>query len=239
MLIHPQFDPVAIQLGPLAIRWYGLMYLIGFVTLWLLGRRRIKTQPWNGFTAKELEDLIFYGVLGVVLGGRLGYVLFYKPEYYFAHPLEIFAVWQGGMAFHGGFLGVLAAAWWFGWRAGKGFLQIMDFVAPLVPIGLALGRLGNLFNADSPGVLPKCPGAWCSRKSTMWFGTPRSFIKWGSRASACLWFCGSSPQDSDRVALYQEAYYWVTGASVLLSNTSARPTIFSDFWRSGFPWVSG
>jgi|ERR1700674_71784 phosphatidylglycerol---prolipoprotein diacylglyceryl transferase len=157
MLIHPQFDPVAIQLGPLAIRWYGLMYLIGFVTLWLLGRRRIKTQPWNGFTAKELEDLIFYGVLGVVLGGRLGYVLFYKPEYYFAHPLEIFAVWQGGMAFHGGFLGVLAAAWWFGWRAGKGFLQIMDFVAPLVPIGLALGRLGNFINGELPGRATEVP----------------------------------------------------------------------------------
>jgi phosphatidylglycerol---prolipoprotein diacylglyceryl transferase len=151
MLVHPQFDPIAIHLGPLAIRWYGLMYLIGFITLWLLGRRRIKTQPWSGFTAKQLEDLIFYGVLGVVLGGRLGYVLFYKPEYYFAHPLEIFAVWQGGMAFHGGFLGVLAAAWWFGRRTGKSFLQIMDFVAPLVPIGLALGRLGNFINGELPG----------------------------------------------------------------------------------------
>jgi phosphatidylglycerol:prolipoprotein diacylglycerol transferase len=151
MLIHPQFDPVAIHLGPLAIRWYGLMYLIGFVTLWLLGRRRIKTQPWSGFTAKQLEDLIFYGVLGVVLGGRLGYVLFYKPEYYLTHPLEIFAVWQGGMAFHGGLLGVLAAAWWFGWRTGKSFFQIMDFVAPLVPIGLALGRLGNFINGELPG----------------------------------------------------------------------------------------
>jgi phosphatidylglycerol:prolipoprotein diacylglycerol transferase len=151
MLVHPQFDPIAIHLGPLAIRWYGLMYLIGFITLWLLGRRRIKTQPWSGFTAKQLEDLIFYGVLGVVLGGRLGYVLFYKPEYYFAHPLEIFAVWQGGMAFHGGFLGVLAAAWWFGRRNGKSFLQIMDFVAPLVPIGLALGRLGNFINGELPG----------------------------------------------------------------------------------------
>lgn len=151
MLIHPQFDPVAIHLGPLAIRWYGLMYLIGFITLWLLGRWRIKTQPWSGFTAKQLEDLIFYGVLGVVLGGRLGYVLFYKPEYYFAHPQEIFAVWQGGMAFHGGFLGVLAAAWWFGRRTGKSFLQIMDFVAPLVPIGLALGRLGNFINGELPG----------------------------------------------------------------------------------------
>ena len=150
-LIHPQFDPVAIHLGPLAIRWYGLMYLDGFVTLWLLGRRRIKTQPWSGFTEKALEDLIFYGVLGVVLGGRLGYVLFYKPEYYFAHPLEIPAVWQGGMSFHGGFLGVLAATWLFGRRNGKGFLQIMDFVAPLVPIGLAAGRLGNFINGELPG----------------------------------------------------------------------------------------
>jgi phosphatidylglycerol:prolipoprotein diacylglycerol transferase len=150
-LVHPQFDPVAIYLGPLAVRWYGLMYLAGFMLLWLLGRYRIKHQPWIGFTAKELEDIIFHGVLGVVLGGRLGYVLFYKPGYYFSHPLEIFAVWQGGMSFHGGFLGVLVAMGWFCWRYKKDWLATMDFIAPLVPPGLAAGRLGNFINGELPG----------------------------------------------------------------------------------------
>ena len=156
-LIHPQFDPVAIHLGPMAIRWYGLMYLIGFVMLWLLGRYRIKHQPWIGFTVKELEDMIFYGVLGVILGGRLGYVLFYKPDYYLVHPLEIFMIWQGGMSFHGGFLGVLAAMWVFGRRFKKDWYTIMDFVAPLVPPGLAAGRLGNFINAELPGRVTDMP----------------------------------------------------------------------------------
>ncbi|MBA2689698.1 MAG: prolipoprotein diacylglyceryl transferase [Burkholderiales bacterium] len=150
-LVHPQFNPIAIELGPLAIRWYGLMYLLGFVILWLLGRYRIKHQPWVGFSAKELDDIIFYGVLGVILGGRLGYVLFYKPAYYFANPLEIFSVWQGGMSFHGGFLGVLVAMALFARRHKKDWFTIMDFVAPLVAPGLALGRLGNFINGELPG----------------------------------------------------------------------------------------
>jgi phosphatidylglycerol:prolipoprotein diacylglycerol transferase len=107
MLVHPQFDPVAIHLGPLAIRWYGLMYLAGFIMFLWFGRLRIR-QPHiaaRGWVARDLDDMLFYGVLGVILGGRLGYVLFYKPGYYLTHPLEIFKVWEGGMAFHGGFLG--------------------------------------------------------------------------------------------------------------------------------------
>ncbi len=151
MLVHPQFDPVAIHLGPLAVRWYGLMYLLGFLALWLLGRYRLRAQPWHGATAKHLEDLIFFGVLGVVLGGRLGYVLFYKFGYYLAHPLEIFAVWQGGMSFHGGFLGVLVASMFFAHTRGMSFLALMDFLAPLVPLGLAAGRLGNFINGELPG----------------------------------------------------------------------------------------
>jgi hypothetical protein len=107
MLIHPAYDPVAIAIGPLAIRWYGLMYLIAFLSTYLLGRWRIARGQGGGATLALLDDLQFFGVLGVILGGRLGYVLFYKPAYYLLHPLEIFAVWQGGMAFHGGFLGVL------------------------------------------------------------------------------------------------------------------------------------
>ncbi|MDP2155179.1 MAG: prolipoprotein diacylglyceryl transferase [Sulfuricella sp.] len=148
MLIHPQFDPVALYLGPLAIRWYGLMYLLAFALFLLLGRQRIKSGPQPGWTVRELDDLLFYGVLGVVLGGRLGYVLFYQPAHFLAHPLEIFSVWQGGMAFHGGFLGVLVAMGLFARKTGKSWLAITDFIAPLVPLGLGAGRIGNFINGE-------------------------------------------------------------------------------------------
>jgi phosphatidylglycerol:prolipoprotein diacylglycerol transferase len=151
MFVHPQFDPVAIHLGPLAIRWYGLMYLIAFTLFFVLGRYRLR-QPLftgqTGMTARDLEDLLFYGALGVVLGGRLGYVLFYKAGYYLEHPLEVFAVWQGGMAFHGGLLGVIAATLIYCRRRSLEFWRVIDFVAPLVPIGLAAGRLGNFINGE-------------------------------------------------------------------------------------------
>jgi len=148
MLIHPQFDPIAIHLGPLAIHWYGLMYLAGFMTFLWLGRKRINTLNDSRIDTKLLDDLLFYGVIGVILGGRLGYVLFYKPAYYFAHPLETFYVWQGGMSFHGGFLGVLAAMAWLAHRKKLRWLQVTDFIAPLVPPGLAFGRIGNFINGE-------------------------------------------------------------------------------------------
>ena len=159
MLVHPQFDPVAVQLGPLAIHWYGLMYLIGFLSLLWLGKRRIRQQPQSGWTDRDLDDILFYGALGVILGGRLGYVLFYQPGYFLLHPLEIFAVWQGGMSFHGGFLGVLAAMLLFSNKTGKPWLVIMDFVAPLVPIGLGAGRLGNFINGELWGRATDLPWA--------------------------------------------------------------------------------
>ena len=151
MLIHPQFDPIAIAVGPLAVRWYGLMYLLAFLQFWWLGRRRIQaalpsaTRPW---TLPELDDLIFYGVLGVILGGRLGEVLFYAPGYYLSNPLAILAVWQGGMSFHGGFLGVLAAMALFAHKHGRAWFEVTDFIAPLVPLGLAFGRIGNFINGE-------------------------------------------------------------------------------------------
>ncbi len=148
MLIHPQFDPVAVHLGPLAVHWYGLMYLLGFAAFMWLGRKRIRSLGRSGWDDKMLDDLLFYGVLGVVLGGRLGEVLFYNPGYYASHPLEIFAVWQGGMSFHGGFLGVLAAMALFARQRRIQWLQLMDFIAPLVPLGLGAGRIGNFINAE-------------------------------------------------------------------------------------------
>ena len=147
MLQFPQFDPVAIRLGPIAVHWYGLMYLLAFSSAWLLGRWRIQHGKTR-LTLKDLEDVIFYGVLGVVVGGRLGYVLFYKPGYYLSHPLEIFYLWEGGMSFHGGLLGVLAIMFWFARSRGYKWLEVGDFIAPLIPTGLAAGRLGNFINGE-------------------------------------------------------------------------------------------
>ncbi len=148
MLVHPQFDPIAISLGPISVRWYGLMYMAGFLLFLWLGRMRAEKFPQRGFTAQSLDDLLFYGVLGVILGGRLGQVLFYEPGHYLSHPSEILAVWKGGMSFHGGFLGVLCAMALYGRKHGKTFFEVTDFIAPLVPLGLAAGRIGNFINGE-------------------------------------------------------------------------------------------
>lgn len=143
----PQFDPVAFSIGPLSVRWYGLMYLLGFAVFLLLGRLRTR-QSWRGMTAGELEDLLFYGVVGVILGGRLGFCLFYQPGWYLAHPLDVFKIWQGGMSAHGGILGSIAAMLLFCRRRGKSFWSTADFVAPLVAPGLMFGRIGNFINGE-------------------------------------------------------------------------------------------
>jgi phosphatidylglycerol:prolipoprotein diacylglycerol transferase len=148
MLIHPQIDPVAVAIGPVAIRWYGLMYLVAFGLFFFLGRLRARRDHWRGVSYPVIDDLLFWGVLGVILGGRVGYVLFYKFSHYAAHPLELFAVWQGGMSFHGGFLGVLLAAWLVARKHRIAFLRLTDFIAPLIPCGLAAGRLGNFINGE-------------------------------------------------------------------------------------------
>lgn len=156
MLIHPQFDPVALQIGPVAVHWYGLMYLVGFALVWLLGKWRIKHGKTD-LTVRDLEDLIFYCVLGVVIGGRLGYALFYKTSYYLTHPIELLYVWQGGMSFHGGLLGVLVVLFIFARKRNKPFLAIGDFLAPLIPLGLAAGRLGNFINGELWGRTTSMP----------------------------------------------------------------------------------
>ncbi len=148
MLVHPQFDPVALQLGPLAVRWYGLMYLVGFTLFWFAARHRIRTQQGTVWTATDLDDAMFYGILGVIIGARLGYVLFYKPGEYLSEPWRILYLWEGGMSFHGGFLGVVIAMVWFAASRRQDWLRVTDFIAPLVPLGLATGRLGNFINAE-------------------------------------------------------------------------------------------
>ena len=147
MLHYPDIDPVALALGPIRVHWYGLMYLVGFLAGWWLGRLRAG-RPGSGWTARQMDDLVLYAVLGVVIGGRLGYMLFYGTGQLAEDPLALFRVWQGGMSFHGGLLGVLAALWLFARRNGMRFLQVSDFLAPLTPIGLGAGRIGNFINGE-------------------------------------------------------------------------------------------
>ncbi len=148
MLTYPDIDPVLLQIGGLKIHWYGVMYLLGFSSAWWLGIIQTKRQ-WAAFkTTEQVSDLIFYSAIGVVLGGRLGYVLFYNLPVYIAHPLDIFKIWQGGMSFHGGLIGVLIAMYLYGKHQGRTFFQTTDFIAPLVPLGLFFGRIGNFINGE-------------------------------------------------------------------------------------------
>lgn len=156
MLAYPRVDPVAISLGPVQIHWYGLMYVAGLVAAWWLGRRRAHRL---GLSHDNIGDLIFYGAVGLVVGGRLGYVLFYGFDRLLAEPLWLFQLWEGGMSFHGGLLGVLVAAYLFARRHRLAFLDLTDFLAPLVPIGLGAGRIGNFINHELPGRISELPWA--------------------------------------------------------------------------------
>ena len=211
MLIHPHIDPVALQIGPLAIHWYGLTYLAAFGLFMVLGLRRLKHQPFASITGDgawrraDVEDILFLGVMGVVIGGRLGYCLFYKPAHYLAHPLEVFAVWQGGMSFHGGMLGVMAAMAWFARSRGKPFLQVMDFVAPCIPTGLAAGRIGNFINGELWGRVadPSLPWAMVFRGAG---SSPRhpsqiyQFLMEGLLLFVLLWLYGRKERAPGQVA---------------------------------------
>ncbi|MBY4676888.1 prolipoprotein diacylglyceryl transferase [Marinobacterium arenosum] len=196
MWIH-DIDPIAISLGPLQVHWYGLMYLIGFAAAWWLGNRRA-AQPGSGWTADMISDLVFWGALGAVLGGRFGYVLFYNFDQFLEDPLWLFAVWEGGMSFHGGLLGVLLVLLLFGRKYNKSFLEMGDFAAPLVPIGLGAGRLGNFIGGELWGrstdlpwgvIFPRAPDALPRHPSQLY-----EFALEGVLMFALLWWYSSKPR---------------------------------------------
>ncbi len=225
MLVHPNIEPVAFSIGPLAVRWYGLMYLAGFATGWWLGLSRIKRGA-APVSRIQFDDLLFLAVLGVILGGRLGYVLFYKPGHYASHPLEIFALWQGGMSFHGGLLGVMAAMLFAARRHGIDYLRLMDFVAPLCPLGLAAGRMGNFINGELWGRVTDLPWGMVFRGAG---DAPRhpsqlyQFALEGLALFALLWWFSSRPRPRGQVsAVFLIGY----GAFRFLAEFAREPDAF-------------
>jgi phosphatidylglycerol:prolipoprotein diacylglycerol transferase len=232
VLLHPDFDPVAFSIGPLAVRWYGLMYLVGFAGGFWLGTRRI-AQGLAPVTRAQLDDLLFYIVLGTILGGRLGYVLFYKPAYYAANPLEALAIWQGGMSFHGGLLGVMLAMGFAAWKHRTDWLRLMDFLAPLVPLGIAAGRLGNFINGElwgrttdvAWGMVFRHAGAVPRHPSQLY-----EFALEGVALLALLWWFSSRPRPRGQVsALFLVGY----GAARFAVEYFREPDAFLGFLAAG------
>jgi phosphatidylglycerol:prolipoprotein diacylglycerol transferase len=205
LLVHPQFDPIAFSMGPIAVRWYGLMYVLAFVAVIILGKKRVRDGLGNGMSVKDVDDMLIYGVLGVILGGRLGYVLFYKPQYYLAHPAEILQIWSGGMSFHGGFIGVMLGIAIFCWVKKKRWIATMDFLAPLVPPGLAAGRIGNFINGELPGRPTSLPwGMWFPQHDREALARHPSqlyqFALEGMLLFVLLWWYSSKPRPAGAVS---------------------------------------
>ena len=203
MIIHPNFDPIAVSVGPLSVHWYGLMYLLGFAAGGWLGYWRA-ARSGGVWRADEMLDLVFYIAVGVIIGGRLGYVLFYNPAFYWHNPAKAFAIWDGGMAFHGGLLGVLAAVWLYANKTRRGFLAVGDFLAPLVIPGLGLGRLGNFINQELWGrptdvpwaiVFPRAPDDAPRHPSQLY-----EFALEGVALFAVVWLYSAHPRAPGRVS---------------------------------------
>lgn len=220
----PHIDPVAISIGSLQLRWYGLMYLIGFAVGWGLGRWRA-SRPGSGWRPADVDDLLTCVMLGIILGGRLGYVLFYDLPVYIHDPVEILRIWNGGMSFHGGLLGVLGAFWYFARSRKKSFLEVSDFVAPLVPQGLFFGRLGNFINGELWGKVSDAPlGDGLSRAAARMRVILPSSMKPCWKACCCSSWSGSTPASRASPARCPGCLPWVTACPVLWWNSCACPT---------------
>jgi phosphatidylglycerol:prolipoprotein diacylglycerol transferase len=211
VIVHPNFDPVAISIGPLSIHWYGLMYLLGFAAGVMLGQYRAKLSqsnlrtdnPADRWTTEEVVDMLFYIALGVIAGGRLGYVLFYNLEFYLSNPLDMFAIWDGGMSFHGGMLGVFCAIFWFARKTGRRFFTVSDYLAPLIPPGLFFGRIGNFINQELWGRTTDLPWG-------IWFHTVPGFARHPSQLYEAileglalfvlLWWFSSRPRNLGQIS---------------------------------------
>src|SRR6267378_5002575 len=241
MLVHPNFDPVAISIGPIAIRWYGITYLVAFAVSYWLGRLRIARAMAGRVTIAVLDDLLFFCVLGVVFGGRLGYVLFYKPAYYFSHPLEVFAVWHGGMSFHGGFLGVLLAIGWVARKHGLRWIEVTDFFAPLAPLAFAAVRLGNFINGELYGRVTDLPWGMVFRGAG---DAPRhpsqlyEFALEGLALFALLWWFSAGPRPRGQVSAL-----FLTGSGVFrfIAEFGREPDSFLGYLAFGLTmgqWLS-
>ncbi len=202
MVQHPNFDPIAISIGPVSIHWYGLMYLIGFAAGVSLGVYRANKQS-SDWTKDQVWDLLFYVAMGVILGGRLGYVLFYKFSYYLSNPIEIFYLWQGGMSFHGGLIGVIVAMILFAKKIDKTFWNVTDFLAPLVPIGLGTGRIGNFINQELWGGITHVPWAVIFPAADKFPRHPSQLyeaILEGLLLFLVLWWYSSKPRSPGKVS---------------------------------------
>ena len=222
MFFMLEIDPIAFQfgpfslgkytIGPIAFHWYGLMYLLGFIGAWWLGSYRA-AKPGSNWTKTEVSDLIFYGAIGVIVGGRLGSVLFYNFGYYFQdlkHMFEIFFIWRGGMSFHGGMLGVAFAFWWFARASGKSFLTVADFLVPMVPIGLFTGRIGNFINQELWGKVTDLPWGVVFKGAGSAPRHPSQLYEAGLEGLALfgiLWWYSSKPRPAGSVlALFLIGY---------------------------------
>jgi len=195
MIAYPEINPVALDLGPLKVHWYGLTYLIGFVGAYFLMNYRAKKT--GEFTQEQVSDLVFWGALGVILGGRFGYVLFYNFSHFLSDPLSLFAIWEGGMSFHGGMLGVMISLTLYGRKINKTFFELMDFVVPVVPIGLGAGRIGNFIGGELWGRVTDVPWAMVFPRADEFPRHPSQLYQFALEGVALfliVWFFSSKPR---------------------------------------------
>jgi phosphatidylglycerol:prolipoprotein diacylglycerol transferase len=210
------FDPVALSIGPLSVHWYGITYLLAFLFFWAYGSWLARNREWWGWSPQDVGDMLFYGMLGVVVGGRTGYVLFYAMDSFLENPMFLFKITQGGMSFHGGLLGVMAAMWWFGRKSGRSFWDVADFVAPLVPIGLGLGRLGNFIGGELWGRISDAPWA-------MVFANAIQPGGWQSAELRAAWESGALDHLARHPSQLYQAFGEGLGLFVLLAVYSRLP----------------